>query len=220
MRPGRTLLVFLKYPEPGRVKTRLAETIGPEKAAALYRLWIGAVLVQLQPLRSTTRLVGYFDGAPHDAFGDWHQLADDWWPQPSGDLGDRLRAGVAAGFADGGPVVAIGTDCLEIEPDLVAQAFEELAHADVVFGPTPDGGYYLVGMAALRPSLFQSVRWSSPFTLADHLHRCQQEGWSVCSLPMRHDIDTWQDWQAYLQRSGRAPDGAIPDPGRRHSDPR
>jgi rSAM/selenodomain-associated transferase 1 len=215
----RTVLVFLKYPQAGRVKTRLAEFVGPEQAASLYRDWIGIVFGQLESLRSNTRLVGYFDGASAEAFAEWQRLADEWWPQPSGDLGDRLIAGLARGFDAGGPVLAVGTDCLEMGPALIEQAFEGLARTDVVFGPTPDGGYYLVGMAAFRPALFRSVRWSSSYTLSDHLLRCREEGWSVSSLPMRHDIDTWQDWLAYLARNGRPTGGEVPEPGGRHSDP-
>ena len=197
---ARAILIFLKYPEPGRVKTRLARALGAERAAALYRNWIGIVLGLLQPLRDTTRLVGYFDGAPHEAFCDWHMLADDWLPQPPADLGERLAAGFEWGFKLGGPVLAVGTDCVEIEADLLLHAFEELSHQDVVFGPTPDGGYYLIGLSVARPELFWSIRWSSPFTLADHLRCCREKGWSVSLLPMRHDIDTENDWRAYLRR--------------------
>ena len=214
----RTLLVFLKYPEPGRVKTRLAGEIGTERAAALYRDWLGVVFNRLQPLRATARLVAFFDGAEYAAFRDWHELADDWWPQPSGDLGARLTAGFAAGFDSGGPVLAVGTDCLEMEAVLIVRGFEELSHKDVVFGPASDGGYYLVGVAAPRPALFQSVRWSSPFTLADHLLRCRENGWSVSLLPMRHDIDTRSDWQAYLVRNGSSRGGEFPDLGGSHPD--
>ncbi len=214
----RTVLVFLKYPQAGRVKTRLAQFLGPEQAASLYREWIGIVFGQLQSLRANTRLVGSFDGAAADAFADWRRLADEWWPQPPGDLGDRLIAGFAKAFDASGPVLAVGTDCLEMEPELIEQAFERLARTDVVFGPTPDGGYYLVGTAEFRPLLFQSVRWSSPYTLSDHLLCCRQEGWSVSTLPMRHDIDTWQDWLAYLARNGR-PGGEVTERGGRHSHP-
>src|SRR5438874_13740741 len=109
-----TVLIFLKFPEPGQVKTRLALTIGPARAAALYSQWIGIVFELLQPMRATARLVAYFDGAPHEAFRDWHELADDWWPQPAGDLGERLTAGFAWGCNLRGPVLAVGTDCVEI----------------------------------------------------------------------------------------------------------
>jgi glycosyltransferase A (GT-A) superfamily protein (DUF2064 family) len=125
---------------------------------------------------------GYFDGAPQEAFRDWHALADGWWPQPTGDLGERLVAGFGRAFHLGGPVLAVGTDCLEIDAGLLLRAFEQLAHRDVVFGPTPDGGYYLIGLSAARPDLFRSVRWSSPSTLDDHLHCCRENGWSVSLL--------------------------------------
>src|SRR5262245_14383780 len=109
MHRGPTILVFAKYPEPGRVKTRLATVVGPERAAALYRSWIGEVFAALQPLRGPARLVCCYDGARRESFGDWGDLADDWWPQPAGDLGERLAAGFRQGLAGGGPVVAVGT---------------------------------------------------------------------------------------------------------------
>jgi rSAM/selenodomain-associated transferase 1 len=197
----RTVLVLIKYPARGRVKTRLARAIGGERAAALCRGWIGTVLGKLQALRPATRVVGYFDGADREAFREWHALADDWWPQPAGDLGERLREGLSAALTPNGPALAVGTDCLEIDAETIADAFAALTDKDVVFGPCPDGGYYLVGSSAPRPALFRSVRWSGPFTLADHLKRCREEGWSFALLPARQDIDTWQDWQAYLART-------------------
>jgi uncharacterized protein len=212
---ARTVLVFLKFPEAGRVKTRLARALGQERAAALYRQWIGIVLGGLQHLRSAARLVGYFDGAPHKAFHEWHRLADDWWPQPTGDLGARLAAGFERALDLGGPVLAVGTDCVEMEAVLLLQAFEHLSRHDVVFGPTADGGYYLIGLSAVRPDLFRSVRWSSPATLDDHLRCCREKGWSVSLLPMRHDIDTENDWHAYLLRTGRSGSSAADDPGSR-----
>jgi rSAM/selenodomain-associated transferase 1 len=196
-----TILVFAKYPEPGRVKTRLAATAGPEKAAALYRRWIGEVFTALQPLRGSARLVCCYDGAPRESFSDWEHLADDWWPQSPGNLGERLATGFLLGLAAGGPVIAVGTDCLELDAGLVGQAFDILEAREVVFGPTPDGGYYLVGMSADRRDLFASVRWSCEETLADHLARCRERGWAHGLLPPRHDIDTWEDWLAYLERT-------------------
>lgn len=218
-RVARSILIFLKYPEPGRVKTRLASTLGPARAATLYRHWIGTVFGLLQPLRSSARLLGYFDGAPYEAFRDWHALADDWCPQPSGGLGDRLAAGFGRGFHLGGPVLAVGTDCLEMEPELLLQAFEELSSHDVVFGPTPDGGYYLVGLSAARPALFRSIRWSSPSTLSDHLRCCRERSWSVSLLPVRHDIETEDDWRAYLLRTGQPGSAVVHTLGGHHPGP-
>jgi rSAM/selenodomain-associated transferase 1 len=205
--PRPTILVFAKYPAAGTVKTRLAAAVGPEQAALMYRGWIGEVFDVLQPLRGPSWLVCCFDGAPRESFGEWDHLADDWWPQPAGDLGERLAAGFQRALAGGGPVIAVGTDCLELDPPLIRQAFDVLANRDVVFGPTPDGGYYLVGMSIDARGVFASVRWSCAKTLEDHLGRCHERGWSHGLLPARHDIDTWDDWLAYLERVGRRSDG-------------
>jgi uncharacterized protein len=201
-----TVLVFLKYPEPGKVKTRLAAAVGPDRAAALYRDWIGVILRALQPVRERAVLVGFHDGGPADRFAEWSALADEWWPQPTGDLGARLTAGFADAHARGGPALAVGTDCLEIDAHLLDRALDVLRNHDAVFGPAADGGYYLVGTVRHLPRLFEGVRWSSPHTLSDHLMRCRERGWSVGLLPELADIDTGDDWQAYLARRGTSHD--------------
>ncbi len=206
--PRGTVLVFLKYPEPGRVKTRLAATVGPVRAAALYRAMIDTVLDLLQPIRPRTRLVGFFDGAPEDAFAEWRGRTDEWWPQPAGDLGARLDAGFRAGAADGGPVLAVGTDCLDIDAALLGEALGVLADRDAVFGPAHDGGYYLVGTARHVSGFFAGIPWSSENTLAEHLTLCRRNGWSVGLLAALHDIDTHDDWLAHCRRKG-VPDGGI-----------
>jgi rSAM/selenodomain-associated transferase 1 len=189
-----TLLVFLKYPRPGSLKTRLSADVGPQRAATMYREWIGLVLARLQPLRDSTSVIGYFAGAPRESFAPWHDLAGQWWQQPAGDLGGRLEAGFAAGHARGGPVVAVGTDCLELDADLVRSAFDLLGQKDVVFGPALDGGYYLVGTARLLRGFFDGVPWSTAETLARHVEVCRRQQWSAALLPTRRDIDTWSDW--------------------------
>jgi rSAM/selenodomain-associated transferase 1 len=198
-------LVFLKYPRPGEVKTRLAASIGPRRAAALYREWIKLVLAQLQPLRDRILVVGYFDGATREAFGPWLSLADEWWAQPAGDLGERLRAGFEAAHARGGPVVAIGTDCLELDAPLLQAAFGALEENPAVFGPSLDGGYYLVGTARELPGFFRDIPWSSACTLSAHLSRCAANGWPVGLLPARRDIDTGEDWLEHCRSRGTRP---------------
>lgn len=189
-----TLLVFMKYPFAGRVKTRLAASIGAERAAALYHQWIGLVFTRLQPLRDRVRIVACYDGAQRQAFAPWSSLADEWWPQSAGDLGRRLHDAFEMAHTRGGPVVAIGTDCLELDAPALQTGLDLLTGKDVVFGPATDGGYYLVGTAKLLPGFFQGIPWSSPETLAAHLSLCRDRGWSVGLLPVRRDIDTWEDW--------------------------
>jgi rSAM/selenodomain-associated transferase 1 len=190
----RTVLVLLKHPRPGKVKTRLAAVCGARRAATLYREWIGLVLARLQPLRGSITVVGYFDGAAKDTFASWNSMVDEWWAQPKGDLGKRLAAGFEAAHARGSPVVAIGTDCLDVDAPLLQDGFDVLVQKDVVFGPAVDGGYYLVGTARHLAGFFERIPWSSARTLAAHLSSCEKNGWSVGMLPARRDIDTWDDW--------------------------
>jgi hypothetical protein len=199
------LLVFLKYPEPGKVKTRLAAEIGASVAAELYREWIGIVLRRLQEVRPGVNVVAFADGATADRFSLWQELIDEWRPQPAGDLGDRLANGFAWAHSRGGSVIAIGTDCLDITADHITAALRELESADAVFGPTSDGGYYLVGTRRNLPGFFASIRWSSPRTLTDHLTGCERLGIKASMLPPLADIDTLADWHAYLRRQGRTP---------------
>jgi uncharacterized protein len=194
------LLVFLKYPEPGRVKTRLAEELGDEAAAALYRTWIGIVLRSVQPVRGTACVVGYFDGATADRFAVWDGYVDEWREQPPGDLGVRLATGFEWGHRRGGPVVAIGTDCLDLTARHVESALELLRECDAVFGPTTDGGYYLVGTRTHVPGFFDGIRWSSPHTLGDHLERCRALGLRAPVMDELADIDAAADWRAYEAR--------------------
>lgn len=200
-----TLLVFLKYPAAGAVKTRLAAAIGYERAAVDYRQWIGLVLNQLQPLRGAVRIVGCFDGATLNAFAPWDALVDAWWPQPLGNLGERLRAGFEEWRACSDRMAAIGTDCLEIDAPLVKSAFEILTETDAVFGPTLDGGYYLVGTSRDLPGFFEGIPWSTAQALTVHVTLCTQRQWSVGLLPVRRDIDTWEDWLEYTRERREIP---------------
>jgi hypothetical protein len=203
--PMRTLLVFLKYPAAGLVKTRLGDALGVERAAALYRQWIDIVLAKVQPLRGSSRVVGCYDGADYDAFAPWHALADAWWPQPAAGLGERLDAAFRAWQADGNPAAAIGTDCLEFDVALVEQAFDLLRAHDAVFGPAHDGGYYLVGLARSLPGFFEGIPWSTAHTLAAHEALCRKKGWSFALLRPLADIDTLEDWHAYQRRQSERP---------------
>jgi uncharacterized protein len=197
------LLVFVKYPEPGKVKTRLAAELGAEAAAALYREWVGIVLRAVQAVRSGARVVGHFDGAPAGEFAEWDQYVDLWLEQPGGPLGFRLAAAFDWAHDRGHPVVAIGTDCLDLDAGHITSAINLLHEHDAVFGPAADGGYYLVGTRRRIPGFFEAVRWSSPHTLADHLARAHHLGCQYVLLPTLTDIDTAADWRAYRERHCR-----------------
>lgn len=197
-----TLLVFLKVPQPGEVKTRIAASIGYQKAADLYRQWIGDVLKPLQELRGKIRIVGCYSG-PAEGLAPWSPLVDEWLPQSSGDLGQRLQDAFRASTASSSKVLAIGTDCLEIDVPLIRQAIEGLSQSDVVLGPAEDGGYYLIGTAKYLPGLFEQIHWSTSDTLRDQIAQCERHGWSYHLLETKPDIDTLEDWERHQARKDR-----------------
>ena len=187
------------------MKTRLADSIGPQRAAELYRQWIEIVFSRVQPLRGSMRVVACYDGAAREAFDAWHAAADDWWPQPPGDLGNRLDTAFGRWQSGGDQAVAIGTDCLDLEAAHVLSAFDILHDHDAVFGPAEDGGYYLVGLARYLPGFFGGIPWSTPEVLAAHRSLCEQNRWSFDLLPTLADIDTLDDYQQFERRQKGEP---------------
>jgi uncharacterized protein len=191
----RAILVFVKYPEPGRVKTRLAATVGPERATEIYRRLVAEVF---QRLPRDAEVIVCFDPAERRAeIEKWlANKAARFFPQVNGDLGERLGSAFAEAFARGfAQVAAIGTDCPEIDQSLFAQTWSALENAEVVLGPSEDGGYYLVALRAPIPSLFERIIWSSADVFSQTLGRATAANLRVHLLPKRHDVDTEEDWR-------------------------
>jgi len=194
-----SILVFLKEPRPGAVKTRLAAAVGDRQAAELYAQWTTAILSAIQPLRTAVSLIGYYAGDENAVQLRWGPLVDQWLEQPEGDLGARLHWGFAKTLALA-PCVAIGTDCLDVDVTILQQAFSHLERTDAVIGPAGDGGYYLLGLKRVVDGLFDGVEWSSPRTLRQQCSALRRAGMTIAELPMLNDIDTLDDWLAYQGR--------------------
>ena len=190
---SRAILLFVKYPEPGRVKTRIAASVGPEKAAAIYKQLVARVWSQLPA--DAQIVVCYDPPGRGDEVRAWLPHAARYEPQVAGDLGTRLRAAVDGAFANGATQVAvIGSDCVELKPEIFAETWETLELSDIVLGPTSDGGYYLVALRSPMPAIFQNIRWSTEHTLADTM--AQAGSASVHLLRNLNDVDTYEDWLA------------------------
>ena len=192
------LLIFAKNPRPGRVKTRLANTLGDVEALRIYRFL-------LQKTRETAlavearRCLRYSDAITQD--DEWPEEQFEKFVQEGADLGERMNAAFLRAFDDGaGKAVIIGSDCPELDGALLAEAFSALDASDVVIGPAPDGGYYLLGMRQHQPALFADIVWSTPAVLPATLEKAARLGLKVHLLPELSDIDTETDWRAYLDR--------------------
>ncbi len=195
----RCVLFFAKYPEPGKVKTRLAATLGPERAAEIYRQLAETVLRQIPPGEDVIVL---FDppekGAEIAAWlhapGKGRTLR--FVPQATGDLGVRLERAFAAAFSEGyEAVAAIGSDCVALGAAHFTEAWQALASHDTALGPTVDGGYYLIALRAPNPALFADIAWSTAAVFAQTLARAAEAGLRVHLLPMLRDVDKEEDWR-------------------------
>jgi uncharacterized protein len=185
------LLVFLKAPRPGTVKTRLASDIGDELAVEVYRALTRAVLNATQPQnRGDFRRVICF--APREAGPEiavWLG-GETLEPQSLGDLGARMDEAFANSFARGAAkTVIVGTDSLEVDRVAVKQAFQALDAADVVIRSAEDGGYTLIGLKKRQTTLFTGVAWSTGVVLEQTLARAAAAGLRVENAGPDSDID-------------------------------
>ncbi len=183
------LLVFTKYPVPGRVKTRLIPAIGAEAAALLHRRLTEQTLDEMSKLPA--RLKVCYDGATRTEMQDW--LGElELREQGSGNLGERLGRAVALSFREGARrVVVIGTDAPALTAETVRGAFRLLENIDLVLGPAHDGGYYLIGLSRPAPELFIGIEWSSERVLRQTL--AAAAGLRVALLQEMADIDRPED---------------------------
>jgi rSAM/selenodomain-associated transferase 2/rSAM/selenodomain-associated transferase 1 len=204
-----TLIVFTRFPEPGRVKTRLSPLLGPEGAAQLQREMTEHVLGRVRPVLME-RGVGLevrYDGGSKAAIHRWLGNTSRFTPQGGGDLGARMNRAATEAFTSGAQaIVIIGADCPELDDSTIARAFESLKSNRVVFGPAKDGGYYLVGLRGPCPSLFENITWGVNSVLAASLAKARAAGIEPALLPELADIDEPADlgiWQRVREASRR-----------------
>jgi rSAM/selenodomain-associated transferase 1 len=194
----RALILFIKNPLPGKVKTRLAATVGPERALELY-------LRMLEYTRNTalrtvaSRLVFYSDFV--DEQDDWRRPDFEKMLQRGTDLGLRMHHAIADALQHHSRAVLVGGDIPGLRPDIIEAAFDALDEVEVVIGPAEDGGYYLIGMRAPHPEIFENIHWSTPQVLAQTLERCRLADCSVRLVDTLSDVDTEADWERFTLNS-------------------
>ena len=190
--------LFAKYWEAGKVKTRLAATVGPEKAAGIYCHFVETLLARLDAC-DAQKCLSY---APPTREKEFRKVAPNGWgldPQAEGDLGDRMRAFFSRRFDEGfHRVVLLGSDSPQLPLDSIQQAFQLLRKNDVVLGPTEDGGYWLIGAAGGVPEIFDAIPWSTPLVWQSTLDALQAAGHSYGVLPVCYDVDERDNLQRLL----------------------
>lgn len=190
---GKKLIIFVKNAVAGKVKTRLAASIGDEKALEVYRLL----------LRFTYDLAKEVQAVKEVSYADESDQPDELIPeefertiQKGNDLGERMSHAFKSAIGDGHEyIVLIGSDCAELTPEIVEQAFLSLKVNNVVVGPAEDGGYYLIGMNGYYPELFKDIKWSTGEVLSKTVEKIRTMGLSFALLPKLNDVDDLEDWQ-------------------------
>lgn len=184
------LIIFAKNPVLGKVKTRLAATIGDEKALNVYK----ELLQHTHDISSkvkANKVVFYSDFVKNQDL--WDQAKYIKKLQKGDDLGARMSDAFERTLAENRKVIVIGTDCKELTPEILTQAFDTLNYVDVVIGPALDGGYYLIGMKNREEALFQNINWSTSYVLEQTIRKINTQKLSYVLLKTLSDIDTEED---------------------------
>lgn len=188
--------MFVKQPVAGRVKTRLAASLGTdgtESAAMLYDAFQTDLVDRFRG-RYDQRWLGFSPASATGFFENLSQADYRLWAQPDVDLGNRMRAFFEMAFANGaGRVVLIGSDSPTLPTSLVDEAFELLRTRDLVVGPATDGGYVLIGQSGSVRDVFDGIQWSQPGVLAQTVQIAQRQSLSVDLLTPWYDVDTIDD---------------------------
>ena len=188
-----TLLVVAKQPAPGQTKTRLCPPLTHAQAAELYACFLQDTLDLIRAVPGVQGVIGYL---PEPAEPYFRHLAPDLplTCQRGVSLGERLDHLLTDALACGAQrAIVMDSDSPTLPVQYLSQAFESLTEADVVLGPTRDGGYYLIGMKQPHPDLLRRVQMSTPHVLADTLSLTEAANLKVTLLPPWYDVDTIAD---------------------------
>jgi uncharacterized protein len=187
----RALMIFVRNPVKGKVKTRLAKSIGKEKALAIYN---DLLEYTFNVTRSTDchKVVFYSDFVDRNDI--WDESVFHKKLQSGRDLGERMKNAFTTMLGDGfKKVVIIGSDCPEINSTLIDNAFGMLDYTDVVIGPATDGGYYLLGLKQMHSALFDKKSWSTPHLLNETTGELNTGSIPFSLLPELSDVDEEKD---------------------------
>jgi rSAM/selenodomain-associated transferase 1 len=192
------LIIFYRNPELRKVKTRLAKTLGDEKALAIY-LKLSSHTRAITENLATDKVVYYSN----------YVDTEDVWPnttfqkklQNGNDLGEKMNNAFVEGFQSGYErVCIIGTDCFELSRDIIKQAFDQLHTNDAVIGPAKDGGYYLLGMKKHMPELFRNKMWSTDTVATDTIQNLKDLNITFAQLVVLSDVDEEKDLPANFSK--------------------
>lgn len=198
------LIIFAKFPEEGKVKTRLAEGIGKKKATQFYKLCAENLFDQATNISFTHTFLFFDPTSTKEKMKEWIKFDFEYHPQNNSDLGTRMAEAFKALFDKGvKKAVIVGTDVPDMNKIILEQAFDSLNKYDLVISPSPDGGYNLLGMKKLYLSLFENIEWSSSSVLSKTVDAAKKQNLTIKLLDQLIDIDTEKELLEWLAISNK-----------------
>jgi uncharacterized protein len=191
MEEKQLLIIFAKNPEMGKVKTRLAKTIGDKNALMVY-LKLLEHTHQIAEKVEIEKAVYYSDRLENFDLLDYYKFPK--YLQVGTGLGERMQNAFEKSFSKGYKKIGIiGSDCYLLTPDILTSAYKKLEAFDIVIGPAEDGGYYFLGMKKLHYYLFENKNWSQEDVMLDTILDCKKNNLTYFLLETLTDVDTEKD---------------------------
>ncbi|HWR28068.1 MAG TPA: TIGR04282 family arsenosugar biosynthesis glycosyltransferase [Candidatus Thermoplasmatota archaeon] len=197
------ILLFVKYPEKGKVKLRLSRGLNEEIVQELYRCFVQDTLTTIKKIDAPF-FICFHPPEAQSKFQSWLGSTLRFLPQQGEDLGERMKNSFTDVLTKGfQKVILMGSDSPDLPEDYIKQAFTTLQTKDAVLGPTVDGGYYLIGFktTTFTPNVFEEIHWSSPLVFQETMMKLKQAQRSVGLLPVWSDIDTPSDLHNLVRRT-------------------
>lgn len=209
------LIIFMKAPRPGTVKTRLQPELTPEQSQMLYRAMAEDLVNKFREASEFDLQIHFWPPDGREELIEW--LGDDlaYHPQQGSNLGEKMHLSFVHVFEQGyRKAIIIGSDLPTLDFAQLEEAYRQLQTHDAVLGPTEDGGYYLIALKTPHPELFRNVPWSTPAVLSQTLKNARQANLRVARLNQERDLDTFPEvrrlWERLNQPQAGIEKTAIP----------
>lgn len=186
----KNLIIFIKNPVLGKVKTRLAKDVGDKEALSIYYDLLQRCREECRKVNAKRWLYYSDELEQQDAWSEQHFTKR---LQSQGDLGERIQDAFDTVNQEGEATIIIGSDCYDLSASIIEAAFEALEEKDFVIGPANDGGYYLLGSTQFHPQLFQQIDWSTSAVFEQTIAQAKELNLSIEVLEELVDLDTLDD---------------------------
>lgn len=200
-----SLIIFLRYPQIGKVKTRLAETTSNEFALHFYRECANKITAEIKKVSQINKYIFYSNKNEKEDVKNWLGKSLYYSSQDENDLGLRMKKSFQKVFSHGAEkVIIVGSDIPDLSNEIINDAINKLDQADVVIGPSKDGGYYLLGMKKMHNSLFEDIEFSTSSVLSQTISKIEKLGLRCSLLQELQDIDTENELIQWLNNNSNS----------------